>query len=225
MTNNSNTIMSPILIDEVYSRLKGYSPVYRQDTLLIKIGLTDGEFVLYRTINDSIADWDPRHAKYGTFVRDFEKTAFALGWEVSKTRRLFDKLWAYGFYFCIDSRRMIFKIVGYELQREHRQSLTSGGHVFQYLDALLECIKKSNETNQKSNNSFTTLLQRYEALKHDFPKMKDRPTKQIDTKAPYTPKSRFNTGASNGEYSSEVNYEFTEEDERIIDDIFANKAV
>lgn len=223
--NDLNTPVDQLLIHAVYSRLKGYGRIFREEVLLVKLGFSDAEYVLHRIICDSIVDWDPRHTMFGTFERDYEKMSVILGWKVSKVRRIFQKICDCGFYSCIDPKRNVYRVVGYELRNDYQFRTNNNNHCFHYLASLLETIQKSNIDNEKSSQRFIEMMDLFKDLEHNFPKLKDLNPRQATTKAQSSSKYRFNLGASSGKYSSDDSMVLSKEDQQLVSEILEDEGL
>lgn len=130
-------------VNKFSKKLKGYAYFYRERySLLLKKILTDEEFILYTFISDVLVDWDHRHsATYGMFELDFEIQTELMGISLSKlrknTRALLSK------HFIVHHYRRQYSLVGFELIHVRARG-------FNYLDSLLEEVKKVEDGSQNS---------------------------------------------------------------------------
>lgn len=133
------------------NRFKGYCLSPRSRYLLyINKNLLASEYILFSLIYDSLADWDKRHALYGTFEFNVNLNHEWLKWSVSKTRRNFDSLIKKGFITDLGSNR--YAVTGFGL----KEYISEKG--FDFYSEVLNQISTSeksiisNENNYVENN-------------------------------------------------------------------------
>lgn len=143
-----------LLNAEFLLRFKGYCQLPRSRYFLyLNKHLNDAEFILYSMLFDTIADWDNRHGKYGTFDFDYDIFAQQINWSVTKVRRIIKSLINKKFIVLLAPKK--FTIVGFEL----RSSISKEG--FNFYDEIQNKIlhgssdksSDENEINGTRNNN------------------------------------------------------------------------
>lgn len=205
--------MDTLFKKESYRRLNGYSHSLREDYLLVQCGLTDSEFLLYRLIKESIADWDTRHDRYGMFTLEYDKIAFLLNWSISKVRKTFKSLSDYGFFELHDKQRKLYKLVSFIKLSEYKNQLKKQVQVFETTEEILTNISKQNNKGKK-------LLEKFQQMKEFFPELKKEGRDSKVRKPESNSKYSGDIVSSSDKYSlqSNPNLTWTKEDEKLAED-------